>query len=137
MGARQDELSKPHTVAGTLLRGEEWSAKSDRWIAKACRVDHKTVAAMRVPGGEIPTSRLGQDGKVYPKRTAAQPAPRASPPREEPPEEEAEPAAQPRRSASGQPVPVSDPPTALWTTIETRRRMRFGSGGSGGSGAGN
>jgi transposase-like protein len=55
-----------------LLRDDEWSQKSDRWIAERCGVHHETVAKWRpsfAPTGEIASSntrpiRLGQDGKV-------------------------------------------------------------------------
>lgn len=52
----------------TLLRDEEWSARSDNWIAKQCCVSQPFVGKLRsqlitvISCGE---ARLGQDGKVY------------------------------------------------------------------------
>lgn len=59
-----------------LLRDEEWSTKSDRWIAERCRVGHPLVAQMKRELEDLPVNnsapRLGQDGKTrkLPKRKA-------------------------------------------------------------------
>jgi hypothetical protein len=68
-GLRRTTADKRRAVE-TLLRDEEWRQWSDRKIADACAVDHKTVAGVRadlVAGGEIPhlAERQGSDGKVY------------------------------------------------------------------------
>lgn len=65
------EHGKPRTQADrrraveVLLRDSEWSLNSDNWIAKAARVDHKTVARVREHLG-IPKSdeRKTSDGRV-------------------------------------------------------------------------
>ncbi len=56
-GIRRTQTDKRRAVE-RLLRDEEWSKWSDRKIAKAAKVDHKTVANVRrdLLGGEFPTS---------------------------------------------------------------------------------
>jgi len=56
-GLRRTQADKRRAIE-TLIRDEEWSKWSDRKIANAAKVDHKTVARVRreVLGGEIPTS---------------------------------------------------------------------------------
>lgn len=61
-----------------LLRDEEWGAKSDRWIAKACAVGNVLVSRLRadastVSGKQLPASTVGQDGKTR-KRPESKPA---------------------------------------------------------------
>ncbi len=52
-----------------LLADPEWAAKSDRSIAEACKLDHKTVAAVRKSVGEFPNCpKTGRDGKAYKPR---------------------------------------------------------------------
>jgi len=52
-----------------LLRDEEWSKKSDRWIAETCGVSNKFVSAQRkeVLPGNTSKRPAGQDGKSYSK----------------------------------------------------------------------
>src|SRR5690606_32244658 len=89
-GLRRSTADKRRCIE-LLLRDEEWGARSDRWIAKKCGVDNKTVAAARArlsPGEEFPQldERRGQDGKSYPvahgrgepSRPPADPTPRSS-----------------------------------------------------------
>lgn len=70
-----DDHGLPRTRAdkrravGLLLSDEEWSGKSDRWIAQACKVNHELVGSMRAEttGGSAssgPAVRLGRDGKT-------------------------------------------------------------------------
>jgi len=55
-GLRRTQADKRRAIE-RLLRDEEWSKWSNRRIAKAARVDHKTVDKVRreLPGGEFPT----------------------------------------------------------------------------------
>ena len=55
-GLRRTQADKRRAVE-RLLRDEEWSKWSNRKIAEAARVDHKTVANVRrdLLGGEFPT----------------------------------------------------------------------------------
>jgi hypothetical protein len=67
-GLRRTNADKRRAVE-TLLRDEEWRLWSNRKIADACAVDHKTVADVRdqlVATGEIPQSdeRQGADGRT-------------------------------------------------------------------------
>ena len=68
-GLRRSQADRRNAVL-TLLRDPEWTRLSDRKIAEAARVDHKTVARTRreltgefhTPGafpdpGEFPTAR--------------------------------------------------------------------------------
>jgi len=64
-GLRRTNADKRHAIGLVLKSFSKWS---DRKIAEACGVDHKSVAAVRKATGEIPRSRQGADGKV---RTAA------------------------------------------------------------------
>ncbi len=52
-GLRRTQADKRRAVV-RLLRDEEWSKWSARKIAKVARVDHKTVAKVARPNGEIP-----------------------------------------------------------------------------------
>lgn len=76
-----------------LLADEEWSAKSDRWIANRCGVSHPFVQKAR---GELVTltsseskpssdSRLGQDGKTR-KLPERRPHANAEQPTRQPPQ---------------------------------------------------
>lgn len=65
-GLRRSNADKRRAVE-TLLRDEEWSKKSDRWIAEKCGVSYMTVARHREELPQSDTStRTGQDGKEYP-----------------------------------------------------------------------
>lgn len=80
-GLRRSNEDKRRAVE-MLLRDEEWSRKSDRWIAEKCGVDQKTVLKWRhelEATEEIPQldERTGVDGKTrkLPQRkTATEPA---------------------------------------------------------------
>lgn len=107
-----------------LLTDEEWRARSDRWIAEQCKVDHKTVASARArlappSTGEFPGSaRDGKDGKTrrMPERKPAVPPPEPEPEDlgeefdDEETAEDPEPTAPPPLSAPRQRVP--EPQTA-------------------------
>lgn len=57
-GLPRTQADKRNSVE-TMLRDPEWARWSDREIGKACRVDHKTVGAVRRElTGEIPTERV-------------------------------------------------------------------------------
>lgn len=73
-GLRRTNADKRRAVE-TLLRDEEWSLWSDREIAKACGVDHKTVGNLRRDlSGEIPQMpterRVERNGATYTQNTA-------------------------------------------------------------------
>ena len=80
-GLRRTNADKRRAVE-TLLRDEEWGAKSNRWIAERCCVTDKTVARVRAElesTAEVPRleGRTGQDGKTRAlpaKKRAPQPA---------------------------------------------------------------
>jgi ParB-like nuclease domain len=82
-GLRRTQEDKRQAVL-TLLRDDEWGQRSDRWVADAAKVDHKTVAKLRTEAagrGEIPTSRgtrtdtRGRQQPASKTRTAAPPSP--------------------------------------------------------------
>lgn len=57
------------THASVVARDDEWSRKSDRWVAEKCGVDGKTVARLRAElTAELPQlddePRKGADGKT-------------------------------------------------------------------------
>jgi ParB-like chromosome segregation protein Spo0J len=66
-GLRRTNADKRRAVE-VLLRDEEWSAKSNRWIAEACAVSADLVDRMRselpVTGSSKPAARAGRDGKT-------------------------------------------------------------------------
>lgn len=72
-GLRRTNADKRRAVE-TLLRDEEWGAKSDRWIAEACGVHHVFVGKVRSELVTVTSStsapRTGRDGKTraLPKR---------------------------------------------------------------------
>jgi hypothetical protein len=69
-GLRRTNADKRRAVE-VLLADEEWSKRSDRWIADKCGVTDKTVAKLRPSTAEIPQlkkPRTGQDGKVRGER---------------------------------------------------------------------
>lgn len=74
-GLRRTNADKRNAVE-TLLRDAEWSGWSDNKIAKACAVDHKTVAVIRasILGNSqdaVPAVRtVERAGKVYQQNTA-------------------------------------------------------------------
>jgi hypothetical protein len=80
----------------TLLGDEEWSKKSDNWVAETCAVNKHLVAEVRgaINGstGSSPSSkRIGRDGKnrpsSQPKRTSDEkPAKQPEPEKAAPPE---------------------------------------------------
>ena len=56
-GLRRTQADKRRSIE-SLLRDPDWARWSDRKIAKACAVDHKTVATVRRElTGEIPSDR--------------------------------------------------------------------------------
>lgn len=74
-GLRRTRADRRRAVE-TLLRDEEWSRKTDRWIADSCGVSPTTVGTIRAELSKLdasgaPTMREGQDGKLYPSRAAA------------------------------------------------------------------
>lgn len=79
-GLRRSNADKRRAVE-TLLRDEEWSKKSDRWIAEKCGVDHRFVGNARVTTGDGPQlqERTGQDGKTRKLPTKREPAPETPP----------------------------------------------------------
>jgi hypothetical protein len=71
-GLKRSNLDKRKAI-GALLSDREWSRRSDRWIAEACRVDHKTVETVKQAtafevGKSPPENVEGMDGKKYPAR---------------------------------------------------------------------
>lgn len=65
-GLKRTNRDKRHAVE-TLLRDEEWSKRSDRWIAEQCGVTHPFVGVLREEVITVTTSnRIGTDGKLYP-----------------------------------------------------------------------
>lgn len=81
-GLRRTNADKRRAVE-TLLRDEEWSKKSDRWIAEKCGVNHETVTRVRVATGQLAenasSSREGKDGKTRKLPTKREPAPETPP----------------------------------------------------------
>lgn len=80
-GLRRSNADKRRAVE-MLLADEEWSTKSDRWIAETAGVSHPTVQNVRqvvnfttspVSGGDNPEFITGADGKKYPAKKATQP----------------------------------------------------------------
>ena len=72
-GLRRTQADKRRAVE-RLLRDEEWGKWSDRKIAEAAKVDHKTVGKVRreLLGGEFPTPAR-QNGEI--PRTNGKPKP--------------------------------------------------------------
>jgi hypothetical protein len=73
-GLRRSSADKRRAVE-MLLADEEWSSKSDRWIAETAGVSHTTVqnvkqvaiiASSPVSGGEVPEFKRSLDGKLRP-----------------------------------------------------------------------
>ena len=72
-GLRRTNPDKRRAVT-TLLGDEEWSKKSNRWIAETCGVSRQLVDLIRNEVAKLATwpkegeraARHGQDGKVYP-----------------------------------------------------------------------
>jgi hypothetical protein len=66
--------SAKHRAVMRLLEDDEWSAWSDREIAKRCAVGHAFVSSLRVPSvhdGQIPTERkVARGGTVYVQDTS-------------------------------------------------------------------
>jgi len=69
----------------TLLTDADWSKRSDRWIAEACRTSAYTVAKVRgqtstartsVVDQEVPVKRVGRDGR---ERSVPRPRPKPAP----------------------------------------------------------
>jgi len=62
-GLKRSNADKRKAVK-MLLDDQEWSQRSDRWIAEKAKVNHKFVAKVRVNStGDVSSSRVGQDGK--------------------------------------------------------------------------
>lgn len=105
-GLRRSNADKRRAVE-TLLRDEEWGAKSDNWIANQCRVSHPFVGKVRaqlvtVTSCDPQPGRLGQDGKS--RRTSSDKRSEAQRKRSAPqPAEEAEPVSQPDSRVSKDP----------------------------------
>ena len=141
-GLRRTNADKRRAVE-TLLRDEEWSKKSDRWIAEKCGVSDRFV------NGQRPTTanrsqleeRTGQDGKTRklpakrdpaPKAPPVEPHPaiarqRSAPPAEVPEESEldfegSEPAPVPARAPA--PTDDSNPYDETWIDDTIRGAMR-------------
>jgi hypothetical protein len=72
-GLRRTQADKRRAVE-RLLKDPEWTRWSDRKIAKAARVDHKTVGSIRreMAGGEFPTaaSTAKEKGGEFPTEHA-------------------------------------------------------------------
>ena len=78
---------RPSRAVGILLRDEEWSKKSDRWIAEKAAVSGTLVARMRPELNcntvavesepAAPPPRIGKDGKTraLPSKPVAEPKP--------------------------------------------------------------
>jgi hypothetical protein len=66
-GLRRTQADKRRAVE-RLLKDPEWARWSDRKIAKAARVDHKTVGTIRreLAGGEFPTPATKANGGEFP-----------------------------------------------------------------------
>jgi hypothetical protein len=92
-GHRRTNADKRRAI-DTLLRDEEWRAKSDRWIADVVKVHHATVASLReelypakqldnypVDNATHPRRVQSQDGKTrtVPQRPAKPPEPAPEP----------------------------------------------------------
>jgi hypothetical protein len=102
-GLNRTNADKRNAVE-TMLQDPEWAAWSDNAIAKACLVDHKTVAARRIAilgiSQDAPATRtVARNGKTYEQNTAnigravpaapvapAKPAPVVEPEAEAPPD---------------------------------------------------
>ena len=79
-GLKRSNADKRRAVE-MLLADEEWSSKSDRWIAETAGVHHVTVANIKqvvnfttspVSGEATPEFKMGADGKKYPAKKATQ-----------------------------------------------------------------
>lgn len=67
-GHRRTNADKRKAVE-TLLADEEWSQRTNLWIAESCKVSASTVERMRKERGEIPQREsLRRDGKKEPNR---------------------------------------------------------------------
>jgi protein gp37/ParB-like chromosome segregation protein Spo0J len=75
-----DEHGLPRTnedkrrAVGTLLRDPEWSQRSDRWIAEACRVGNQLVGTMRRELADCVITQSKRTSKDGRQRPAAQPS---------------------------------------------------------------
>lgn len=70
-GLRRTNADKRRAVE-MVLRDEEWSARSNRWIAEKCAVSDPFVGTVRREVQTVSTShRVGQDGKAYPTSSSA------------------------------------------------------------------
>ena len=86
-GLKRSNADKRRAVE-MLLADEEWSSKSDRWIAETAGVHHSTVQAIKqvaesanpvISGSVIPEFRTGVDGKQYQAKKSSQPIQKADP----------------------------------------------------------
>ncbi|HVA45835.1 MAG TPA: ParB N-terminal domain-containing protein [Pirellulales bacterium] len=80
-GLRRTNADKRHAVK-LVLADEEWSKRSNRWIAEVCGVGHDLVGGLRgqlADSASLPkegVARVGQDGIVRPAgRTTSEPVP--------------------------------------------------------------
>lgn len=68
-GLRRSNEDKRRSVK-TLLEDEEWSQRSNRWIAEICGVSDRFVGNLRndsgANGSHLNQTRTGKDGKEYP-----------------------------------------------------------------------
>ncbi|HQU46134.1 MAG TPA: ParB/RepB/Spo0J family partition protein [Pirellulales bacterium] len=81
-GLRRTNADKRRAVA-IALADEEWSKKSNRWIAQVCGVSHHLVESIRRGVGAVPTHpqvataggpvRIGRDGRPYAVRRRTAP----------------------------------------------------------------
>ena len=62
-GLRRTNADKRRAVQ-TLLADDEWTQRSDNWIAKACRVTNHLVASVRGSLGDSPSARQTRDGRT-------------------------------------------------------------------------
>ena len=72
-GLKRTNADKRRAVT-VLLTDEEWSRRSDRWVAEKCGVSDKTVASVRktliaeLPQCSSEPTRTTSDGREYPSR---------------------------------------------------------------------
>ena len=122
-GLRRTNDDKRRAVR-VLLDDAEWSAWSDREIARRAGVSDRFVSSLRpasgANGSHLTATRTGADGKQYPAKRAAQAAPAVDP--VAPPEAQAQflqVSPEERAEASARPAPQ---PSKL--TSEERERLR-------------
>lgn len=112
-GLRRTNADKRRAVE-TLLRDEEWGAKSDRWIAEKCGVGNQLVGHIRRElceshSSTTTTARTGRDGKT---RRASNGKASASEPPPEPLATDPEPPADDEAEPESDEAPAGDEPAA-------------------------